>query len=139
MNFFSQLTGLLENHNIKMTIAENNGIMTVAIYPVAKMDISNAVENLPPLIFSGKPEEIDQEFNKTIKLAMQKTGQIVSNIRLYAEQMKKAEDEAKEKADKKSKSTAKAEKKEDKKEEKKEKKESAPASLFDDANDGGDE
>jgi PRTRC genetic system protein E len=99
MKFFTQFATLLAFHNIKLLMAVKGEIMTVTLIPQAKEDISKVDdEPMPPLVLRGTPAELDEKFFEHITTAMEKTGGILTNIRVYAEQMKKKEEAAKEKA-----------------------------------------
>lgn len=102
MKFFTQFAQLLKTHNVNMTMSyEDSNIMTIAIFPKAKTDISNVSQGgFPPLIISGTPEELDESFfTKVVEMAMQKTGGIITNIKFFATEMKKKEEEAKNKTE----------------------------------------
>ena len=84
-NFFNQISALTKMFDINITITQQNGVMTVGLYPKAKS--KEITENFPPLILNGLPEEFDTEFFDKITNAMKKTEGIISNIQFYAKQM----------------------------------------------------
>lgn len=114
MDLFKTLASKLKSNHIKITVsAENDGKdMCVSIRPVVKGDVSKVSdEDMPQFILAGTPEELDEKFVEMIKTPLERTAGITTNIRFYAENMKKKEEEAKAKAEKKSSTPAKKEEK----------------------------
>lgn len=96
--FFTQLKTMLESHNVNMVMSMENGKMLVSVFPRPKKDVSKVVQMFPPLNLSGSPEELDKEFFTYIGKITPKTGSIITNIQIYAAQMKAKEDAAQKKA-----------------------------------------
>ena len=119
--FFQAIKDNLKNQDLNITISFNNGIMTVSVLPKIKTEVNNENESLTPLLLSGTPEEMDEQFLKYVSITSQKTNEFATNIKTFKTQIEVMEESAKKKVDEKIKkpnSKAKA----------------APAALFD-AND----
>lgn len=96
--FFTQFAEMLKGHNVNMIMSMENGTMYISLFPRAKKDVSNVVDMFPPLNLKATPQEFDQGFFSRISVAMEKTGGIVTNMKIYADQLRAKEEEAKKKA-----------------------------------------
>lgn len=116
MTFFTELSNIMQpGITVNFTAVVKDGQLTVGVVPSSKDN------NIPMLMLSGTPEELDAEFFNTIKEPIQRASGLITNTVEFNQQLDEEEKDLEEdkKADKKPAKSA-DKKKADKKPEKKE-------------------
>lgn len=88
-NFFKQLNNLKLTGNTRLNILSlPDGTMTVSILLMNDALKDKSANQIPPLIIKGSIEELDQKFFETITSPIQKTNQLLCNMREHEQALK---------------------------------------------------
>jgi PRTRC genetic system protein E len=113
-NFFKSIADMALPAAWKLSIAQgSNGDIIVSVLLTNDKAGDDARKTIPPMILKGSPEEIDDNFFKTVTEPAQKTAALFTNMEQYLKQLDEAKAQSKMEQDKESK--AKKEKDERKK------------------------
>jgi PRTRC genetic system protein E len=110
---FKLLEEYLDNTNLNIVIAKNDGVLSVSVLPQPKCK-DDALKTLKPILLTGTAADMDAEFHQIIQKPLSMVAGIVSNVASFEESTEKAAAETKEataKKDKEKKDKEKAEKK----------------------------
>ena len=81
-NFFKQMNDLKLTGNTKLNIQSlPDGTMTVSILLINDALKDKSANQIPPLIIKGSIEELDRKFFETITSPIQKTNQLLCNMK----------------------------------------------------------
>jgi PRTRC genetic system protein E len=106
-NFFELLAGLQINGNLHLNInAGANGNLTVSLLMSPHDPKITGAKNLPPLLFKGSPQQLDENFFSGIAEPVAQTTAFIANLESYQAALDKAKKSAKPEKDKATKSTA---------------------------------
>ena len=88
-NFFKQMNDLKLTGNTKVNIQSlPDGTMTVSILLINDALKDKSANQIPPLIIKGSIEELDLKFFETITSPIQKTNQLLCNMREHEQALK---------------------------------------------------
>lgn len=99
MNFFKQLSELIDGIDVNLTIRKSNEELTILLQPKAAKEGTKT--SLKPLNIKGTPEELDEHFFSTISATVKKATGIIASIEVFEKDIentkKVVEDEARKK------------------------------------------
>lgn len=95
MNFFRQLSGMLGDSELTLTIRKKGDDIVVVMMPKNSAK-SDSLNSLKPLVLSGSPEIADASFFDTIREPMEKVTTLVTNAVSVSQQADKVETKVKE-------------------------------------------
>jgi len=104
-NFFETIAGLQITGGYLMNItthADNN--MTVSVMLSSEKAGDNAAKVIPPMLFIGTPQELDEGFFASFSDPVKATAQLFANMENYQKGLDKAKEQSKIELDKKNKS-----------------------------------
>ncbi|MES2373399.1 MAG: PRTRC system protein E [Bacteroidota bacterium] len=88
-NFFQQIAAMNLTGNIRLNIQpQDDATMTVSLLLVNDSLKDKSANKIPPLILKGSIEELDQKFFDTIKVPVQKTNQLLCNMKEHEAALK---------------------------------------------------
>lgn len=94
--FFQQIAGLGFNGNFLLNINQDEtGILTVSAVLKKGNVTATAGNSLPPMLFKGTPEELDEGFFEQFAQPVKQTAGIINNLEEYQKQLEKAKKNAK--------------------------------------------
>lgn len=94
MDFFKTIADFLQDgQQLQMAIRKSGENIAVSILPDNRGVKDKAVENITPLVMSGSPEEFEEGFADALKPLQEAQG-LVSNIKEFEENTKKAKRES---------------------------------------------
>lgn len=103
---FVEISELMSDRDmITLVLAKVNGKVSVSVMPTKKGLKDEAKNNLSPILITGTPEELDQQFINIIKQPLQKATGLLTNMEKFEKSMEvaqansKAASEAKKKVD----------------------------------------
>lgn len=95
-NFFELLAGLSMNGNLQMNIhTAANGQLTVSILLFPSDPKITGAKALPPLLFKGNPQELDENFFASVNAPLKETSGFIANLETYQAALDKAKKNAK--------------------------------------------
>jgi PRTRC genetic system protein E len=99
--FFQQIAGLGFNGNFLLNINQDEtGILTVSAV-LKKGNVTATTGNsLPPMLFKGTPEELDEGFFEQFARPVKQTAGLINNLEDYQKQLEKAKKNGKTNTDK---------------------------------------
>jgi PRTRC genetic system protein E len=99
--FFQQIAGLGFNGNFLLNINQDEtGILTVSAVLKKENITATAGNSLPPMLFKGTPEELDEGFFEQFAQPVKQTAGLINNLEDYQKQLEKAKKNAKPNNDK---------------------------------------
>lgn len=100
-HFFQQIAGLGFNGNLLLNINQDGtGMLTVSAVLKKGNITATAGNSLPPMIFKGTPEELDEGFFEQFAQPVRQTAGIINNLKDYQQQLEKAKKNVKTNQDK---------------------------------------
>lgn len=85
MDFFQQLAGISEGLDLTIRIKGKNGKLTISVLP-------ESIEKVQPLITTGTPEQLDEQFFDSIRQPLTDAHQVVVNRAEFDQSLKDASD-----------------------------------------------
>lgn len=102
MTLFQELHSIMsESVDLNICISKSDEELTVSILPKANGLDDKAKDNLVPLIITGKPEEIDNEFLSIVGNPIKNSVGLLTNMKSFEESSKLVDASKKENADRK--------------------------------------
>lgn len=100
-NFFETFAGLQFKGSlqINMILNENDSLLVSVLPSPGNPQVSTG-QNLPPLLFKGKPEELDEVFFQKLTGPLKQTGDLFANAEAYQQALAKARKDTKSGKDK---------------------------------------
>ena len=104
MNLFTELTKMLpDGVDLNLTIRKKGGQVTVSLMLKSQKVDDPAKDKIQPLIVTGTPDELDNEFVDAIKSPLSKSTGLLGNMAQYEKSVKEAEANSKAEKEKKEK------------------------------------
>jgi PRTRC genetic system protein E len=92
-NFFEQMAGLQLNGNLLLNInTDDTGILTVSA--IIKKSSLTASNSLPPMLFKGTAQELDEDFFGQLAQPVKQTSGLITNLETYQKELDKAKKNA---------------------------------------------
>jgi PRTRC genetic system protein E len=99
--FFQQIAGLGFNGNFLLNINQDEtGILTVSAVLKKGNITATAGNSLPPMLFKGTPEELDEGFFEQFAQPVKQTAGIINNLEAYQKELERAKKNGKNDKDK---------------------------------------
>jgi|GEM_PF-582342 len=90
-NFFEQMAGLQINGNLQINIQFNEiGTITVAVLLANPNPKITQGKNIPPMLFKGTPQELDEGFFTQLNEPVKQTVKLFANLDAYQSELDKA-------------------------------------------------
>ncbi len=106
-NFFELLAGLSMNGTLQMNIhTAANGQLTVSLLLSPSDPKITGAKSLPPLLFRGNPQELDENFFGSINAPVKETSAFIASLETYQAALDKAKKTAKPEKEKPGKANA---------------------------------
>lgn len=99
MNFFKQLSNLMDGVDINLTIRKSNGELTILLQPKNTEKETKTI--IKPLNIQGSPDELDEHFFNTISTTVKKATSIIASIEVFEQDLENTKRTIEEKANKK--------------------------------------
>lgn len=99
MNFFKQLSQMMDGVDINLAIRKANGELTILLQPKATDKEVKTI--IKPLNIQGSPEELDEHFFNTISTTVKKATGIIASIEVFEKDIEQTKKIVEEKANKK--------------------------------------
>jgi PRTRC genetic system protein E len=110
MNLFTELSNMLpDGVDLSLTIRKKGAEVTVSLMPKSKKVDDPAQFKIQPLIITGTPEELDNEFVAAIKSPLSQSTGLLANMAEHEKSVKEAAANSKAEKDKKDKEKKEAE------------------------------
>lgn len=90
MNFFKELTELLQGVQVTLTIKEKNGKVSVSVLP-------DSVDKVQPLVVTATAEELDSKFIDAIRKPIAAVQEVIVHNEAYEKSLEDAKKKAAEK------------------------------------------
>jgi PRTRC genetic system protein E len=95
--FFKELSEMMTSGtNVSLTVHNQNGILTVSVFPKAKGLKDEAQNHLQPVVLTGNAEELDVGFFDAVRQPVQKASNMLSGMKVFEESLARVEAEKKE-------------------------------------------
>ena len=89
---FVEISELMSDRDmITLVLAKVNGKVSVSVMPTKKGLKDEAKNNLSPILITGTPEELDQQFINIIKQPLQKATGLLTNMEKFEKSMEVAQ------------------------------------------------
>lgn len=103
-NFFRAIADLNISGDLKLIIGKGaNGEMLISLLLVNEKVGDDARKIIPPIVFKGTPQEIDEAFFDRVTQPLQNTDGLLTNMEQYLKQVEQAKAQSKMEQDKDSK------------------------------------
>jgi PRTRC genetic system protein E len=106
-NFFEQIAGLQINGNLLLNIHQDEtGVLAVSAILKKGNITATASNNLPPMLFKGTAQELDEGFFAQLSQPVKQTVGLINNLEAYQKELEKARKNTKTDKDKSVKNTS---------------------------------
>jgi PRTRC genetic system protein E len=90
-NFFEQVAGLAVNGTLQINIKSNeSGMLTVSVMVAGNYPKVNTGKNIPPMLLTGSPQELDEAFFNQVSEPVKRTIKLFANLETYQKELDKA-------------------------------------------------